>query len=274
MEAPRKDVRRRKGWVVVVGLFGSIAATLGGFVLLRSAFGPAKACDYQESGGRPCGDNTICAMHVANQARCLPFASQSNAMTAPFRADVRFACTQGPLAPKGRSHSFATDAYAVDLMPAPDAAEAVVVAPLDGEVHVYDRCEERDASPNAHNDSPCGAGYGNHVRIWDDTDLVLLGHLARVTVKEGARVKRGDPIGIAGASGQAGSRHVHVVVTRLRPGDHIGTILSSVGNKGGVVTKGLMRARKADGGTDGAVSFDALDCAETPKTWWTAAPSP
>lgn len=258
----------------MAGLFGSIALTLGGFVLLRKAFGPAKTCDYQESGGRACDANTICAMHVANQARCLPFATQSNAMTPPFRSDVAFACTQGPLAPKGRSHSFATDSYAVDLMPRAEVAEAVVVAPLDGEVRVFDRCEERDASPSARNDSPCGAGYGNHVRIWDDTDLVLLGHLARVTVKEGALVKRGDPIGVAGVSGQAGSRHVHVVVTRLRPGDHIGTILGSVGNKGGVVTKGLLRAAPAGGGEARALTFDELDCAEPPKTWWTAAPSP
>ncbi len=255
------------------GLFGSIALTLSGFVLLRSAFGPAKTCDYKESRGRTCGENTICAMHVANQARCLPFATQSNAMASPFRSDVAFACTQGPLAPRGRSHSFATDAYAVDLMPSAEVAEAVVLAPLDGEVHVFDRCEERDASPGARNDSPCGAGYGNHVRIWDDMDLVLLGHLARVTVKEGARVKRGDPIGVAGVSGQAGSRHVHVVVTRLRPGDHIGTILGSVGTKGGVVTKGLFRLEKVDG-VAGAVSFDELDCADKPTTWWTAAPSP
>ncbi len=268
MEAPPRPPRR-KGSLVVGILFVLIALTAAGALFVRAKFGPAQACDY---GGGPasCGENQICAISVGGQGRCLPFASQSSPMAPPFAAGVSFACTQGPRAPKERSHAWATDVFAVDLMPVEDKPEVEVVAPVAGEAHVFDRCEERDAGPSARNDTNCGAGYGNHVRIWDGTDLVLLGHLARVTVKQGAQLKRGDVLGIAGASGQAASRHVHLVVTRLRPGDHIGAILGSPGHKGGVVVRGLLEAKKLPGGAVESVAFDALECAEKPSTWWTA----
>lgn len=267
MEAPPK-APRRKGSAVVGVLFLLIAATAGGILAVRAKFGPAKACDY----GAPepgCVANEICAVSVGGQGRCLNFTAQTEPMAPPFPHGATFTCRQGPRSAKDKSHAWATDVYAVDLMPASILAEAVVVAPVDGEARVYDRCEERDASPKAQNTSNCGAGYGNHVRIWDGTDLVLLGHLARVTVKDGAPVKRGDPIGVAGVSGAAGARHVHLVVTRLRPGDHIGTILTSVGHKGGVVTRGLVRVKKADGTLTNA-TFDELGCAETSETTFAA----
>lgn len=257
--------------MIVAGLFGAIALTAGGFLGLRSAYGPSRTCDYIETaGGRACRENEICAVGVGGQGRCLLITQQNDAMAPPFPRDVPFACTQGPLAPPDRSHAWATDVWAVDLAPREDVAEAQVVSPIDGEVHVHDSCEERDASARAGYDSPCGATYGNHVRIWDGTDLVLLGHLARVEVADGERVRRGQRIGLAGASGKAGSRHVHLVVTRLRPGDHIGVLLGSPGHKGGVVTKGLLRVTGVDAATPEVRAFDALGCAEPPEQWWRA----
>jgi hypothetical protein len=267
MEAPPK-APRRKGSVVVGVLFTLIAATAGGILAVRAKYGPSKACDY----GAPapgCAENEICSINVGGQGRCLNFAVQTEPMLPPFPRGVAFACRQGPKAPKDRSHAWGTDVYAVDLMPAPDLGEVTVTAPLDGEARVYDRCEERDASPGAKNSSNCGAGYGNHVRIWDGTDFVMLAHLARATVKDGMIVKRGDAIGVAGVSGGAGTRHVHVVVTRLRPGDHIGTILGSVGHKGGVVTRGLLRAKK-DGAPVTTPTFDELGCGPDAAPSWTA----
>lgn len=250
---------------MVAVLFGLIGLTIGGIVLVRDKYGPAKACEYGAEGG--CRPNEICAVSVGGQGRCLPFATQSDAMLPPFPASTAFACRQGPRAPKDQSHAWATDVYAVDLMPAEAVAEAEVVAPIAGEARVYDRCEERDASPNAKNSSNCGAGYGNHVRIWDGTDIVLLGHLARATVKDGTRVARGDRIGVAGVSGSAGARHVHLVVTRLRPGDYVDTILQNPGHKGGVVTNGALLLRDASGAPV-TKHFDELGCAkDAPATW-------
>lgn len=265
--APPRDRQLRSGPVVVAVLFGLIGLTAGGILFVRTKFGPAKACDYGAPTG--CGPNEICAVSVGGQGRCLLYATQSEPMIPPFPAPTAFACRQGPRAPKEQSHAWATDVYAVDLMPSPSVAEAEVVAPISGEARVYDRCEERDASPNATNSSNCGAGYGNHIRIWDGTDIVLLGHLARATVKDGARVERGQRIGIAGVSGSAGARHVHLVVTRLRPGDYVDTILQNPGHKGGVVTNGVMLLRDPSGR---AVTkhFDELGCAKDAAEAWTA----
>lgn len=243
--------------------------TAAGALAVRAKFGPAQACDYgaTDANAKTCAEHTICAVSVGGQGRCLPFAKQTEPMTPPLRT---FTCRQGPHSAKDKSHAWGTDVYAVDLMPPAEEKEAVVYAPVDGEAQIYDRCEERDASPDAKNSTTCGAGYGNHVRIWDGTDLVLLGHLARIDVKQGATVKRGDPIGVAGVSGSAGARHVHLVVTRLRPGDHIGTILGSPGHKGGVAVDGMLRAKKVGSDAVTTPAFDELACGETSATAWVA----
>ena len=46
--------------------------------------------------------------------------------------------------------------------------------------------------------------------------MTLYAHLSKVLVKEGAEVAAGEPIGIEGASGRAGNRHLHFSVHRPR----------------------------------------------------------
>ena len=166
----------------------------------------------------------------------------------------RFACTQGPQSKTGRSHSFVGDIFAVDLALPTERAGVEVIAPVSGEAFVFDGCEggERDDGAAAKNSSQCGLGYGNHVKIWDGKTIVLLAHLSRVRVANGP-VKRGDVIGIAGVSGAAGHRHVHVTVTRPAPGgDDARKLLTTPGFKGPVPVRWIVVAGAGAGASEGA----------------------
>ncbi|MBS2015894.1 MAG: hypothetical protein JST00_23605 [Deltaproteobacteria bacterium] len=193
--------------------------------------GRERLCDYTKPA---CGEGQACAFVERDRATCVEIGTADLALGAPFRAKQRFSCTQRARSDAGRTHSFVGDLYAVDLASARDTRTTEVVAPLAGEAFVFDGCEaERADDPNARNDSRCGLGYGNHVKIWDGRHLVMLAHLARATVKNGP-VKRGDVIGIEGVSGGAGQRHVHVTVTRPRAEDDVRKILTTPGWKGKV----------------------------------------
>jgi murein DD-endopeptidase MepM/ murein hydrolase activator NlpD len=54
------------------------------------------------------------------------------------------------------------------------------------------------------------AGYGNLVIIYHSNGITTrYGHLSRITVEPGQRVKRGDQIGHAGSTGRSTGPHVH-----------------------------------------------------------------
>lgn len=54
------------------------------------------------------------------------------------------------------------------------------------------------------------AGYGNLVAIFHNNGITTrFGHLSRITVEAGQRVKRGDQIGHAGSTGRSTGPHVH-----------------------------------------------------------------
>lgn len=194
-------------------------------------------CDYDVSAAAPaCSATEVCAFVERGRSACVTFAKGDVDLIAPFRAGQTFVCTQGARSKAGRSHSFVGDIFAVDLAIASERAGVEVIAPVSGEAFVFDTCEERDDAASAHNSSRCGLGYGNHVKIWDGKTIVLLAHLARARIGNGP-VKRGDVIGIAGVSGAAGHRHVHVTVTRPLPGEDARPLLTTPGFKGAVPVK-------------------------------------
>jgi len=54
------------------------------------------------------------------------------------------------------------------------------------------------------------AGYGNLVVVYHSNGITTrYGHLSRITVEPGQRVKRGDQIGHAGSTGRSTGTHVH-----------------------------------------------------------------
>lgn len=185
-------------------------------------------CDY---AAPHCEPDRVCAFVSPERSQCVTYAQSQQPMPAPLQPGDTFWCSQGGRSAPGRTHSMQGDLFALDLA-SPREGAVDVVAPVEGDAHVFDGCEERAADAQAHNDSRCGLGYGNHVKIWDGENLVLLAHLARVRIGNG-HVRRGDVVGVMGISGAAGHRHVHVTVTRPRPGEDLATILRTPGWKGG-----------------------------------------
>jgi hypothetical protein len=198
------------------------------------------ACDY-ERGDCPTGQ--VCAFIDVRKSQCVPTVDSPKPLSPPFRPGHEFWCSQGGKSGAGRSHSFAGDIFAMDLV-STSPSDVEVVSPVDGTAYVFDDCEERDSRPNAYNNSRCGLGYGNHVKIWDGTNVYLFGHLARVLVKPGP-IHRDQVIGIMGCSGAAPHRHVHLAVSRPSGPKWLSdTRLRFPGKSGGVPVRFRMAANR------------------------------
>ncbi len=240
--------------------------------LTRVAFllvlaGCAKSpCDYAQPR---CGANQVCAFVKKGDARCISYAEEAAEVAAPFRPGTAFWCSQGGRSAAGRTHSFGGDVYALDLA-SPDEGEVEVTSPMDGVAYVFDGCDERRAERTATNNSTCGLGYGNHVRIWNGRDIYLLGHFARVRVKPG-RVRRGEVLGVMGCSGAAGHRHIHLSVTRPQVSDDIEKLLATPGWKAELPVRFRLSAHSAEGAAIDSWS-DAYPCADEAKSAVLAVP--
>lgn len=233
------------------------AVACAGLAVLAAAC--SSPCDYAHGG---CDPGQVCARVDEQKTECVPAEVLDAPVRAPFADGVAFTCSQGAHSPLPRTHSYRHDVYAIDLASAGKDG-AVVVAPVDGQAWVYDGCEERDASATAKNDSRCGQGYGNHVKIWDGQTMVLVGHLSRVTIKDGL-VQAGQPIGTEGVSGAAGSRHVHLSITRPVRGVDAKKLLSTPGLTGRVPVRFRMTLREREAGKVVVRSEDELTCADDP----------
>lgn len=214
-------------------------------------------CNYTSPS---CGAGQVCAFVEREKSRCVSYADVALDLEPPFRKGDQFWCSQGGRSAIGRTHSFQGDLYALDLASSSEA-EVDVVAPVSGTAFVFDECEERDVGVNAHNDSRCGLGYGNHVKIWDGNNIYLFGHLARIVVHSGP-VRRDEVLGAMGCSGAAGHRHVHVTVTRPAPGDDVEKILATPGWKGQVPVRYRLVTRNAVSNEAIVASPDTLPCAD------------
>ncbi len=218
-------------------------------------------CDYDRTR---CPDGQLCARVDEQRAECVAVGQIDAPLRVPFADGTAFTCAQGPRGPGSRTHSFRNDLFAVDLA-STGAEPGVVVAPMDGQAYVFDGCEEREPSAASKNESRCGLGYGNHVRIWDGQTMVLVAHLSRVTVKDGL-VQAGQPIGLEGSSGAAGHRHVHLAVTRPGKGVDAKKMLANAGWTGHQPMRVRLTLRQEDGGAVVVRGVDELRCADDPST--------
>jgi hypothetical protein len=248
----------------------SIAA-LGLAIAALGLAGCGSPCDYTHPS---CDPGHVCARVDGQKTECVLTDELDLPLRAPFLDGHAFSCSQGPRSGLGRTHSFRHDVFAVDL-PSKGTEPGVVVAPMEGEAFVYDGCteaNERDDRAEAKNDSRCGLGYGNHIRIWDGQTMVLIAHLSKVTIKDGV-VRAGQPIGIEGVSGAAGQRHVHMSVTRPAKPElaDVRKILTTPGWVGRIPIHFRLTVRDGEDGTVKVRGVEELGCADDASaraTFW------
>lgn len=139
----------------------------------------------------------------------------------PLPAGTDALCTQG--ANGATSHQYASTRYDLDL-DTPNNASWEVYAPAAGVARVH--TESADS------------GFGYHVNVdLGDGRYVVVAHLSRVLVGDGARVAVGQLIGLEGCTGACQGDHIHI-------GLHQG----SAASKAGSGTSVPARYRVKDGG--------------------------
>lgn len=128
----------------------------------------------------------------------------------PFPAGAVVLCLQGNLSPPGYSHNAPICLHAIDFSNQTGEADQIVAA-ADGVV-AYALA---DSDPN---DMLAGSGFGNHVKIDHGNGyFTLYAHFESVKVREGDRVKAGDPLGKMGQTGNTEVPHLHFSLHRGNP---------------------------------------------------------
>jgi hypothetical protein len=132
-------------------------------------------------------------------------------LSLPVPAGGRVFCTQGVLQPGGHTHAACSDdrRFAIDLASSAFEAPHLVLASADGVGYGWGDCRSTDLNHDPP-DGSCNLGLGNVVRVQHAGGLFTqYAHLAAILIAPGQSVKRGDPIGVEGNSGAAGSKHIH-----------------------------------------------------------------
>ncbi|HJU21889.1 MAG TPA: M23 family metallopeptidase [Casimicrobiaceae bacterium] len=128
----------------------------------------------------------------------------------PIPDGDRIVCGKGMLRPD-TSHNpcVASTRFSFDLISSSFDPPHIVVASADGVAYARGGCPTTDLNyQNAGDD--CNDGWGNYVRVQHDPSLYTqYAHLSAILVHDGQRIVRGQPIGIEGNTGQAGSKHIH-----------------------------------------------------------------
>jgi hypothetical protein len=148
---------------------------------------------------------------VAGRCRPLPTQGADMALALPVPSGARVFCTQGVLQPNGSTHAACSDdrRFALDLASSAFEPPLLVLASADGVAYGWGDCRSTDLNHDPP-DATCNLGLGNVVRVQHAKGLYTqYAHLSAVLIEPGQRVKRGDPIGIEGNSGAAGSKHIH-----------------------------------------------------------------
>jgi hypothetical protein len=165
-----------------------------------------------------CATGRVCVNITPNHAECRPVAAEApvGVLALPVDAATEVYCTH---ASGEGSHAWENALWALDLDSAYDGPPATIRASAEGIAYVFPRdetCVAPPGTPARSDDQPCGEGWGNHVKVFHGAGyFTLYAHLARVAVRDGQRVTRGEALGTEGSTGMAGHRHVHWSVQRL-----------------------------------------------------------
>ena len=147
---------------------------------------------------------------ATGSCRALPAGGEME-LSLPVPAGTRVFCTQGVLAPDGYTHAACSGdrRFAIDLASSAYEAPNLVLASADGVAYGWGDCRSTDLNHDPP-DATCNLGLGNVVRVQHHGGLFTeYAHLSAILVIPGQIVKRGEPIGIEGNSGAAGSKHIH-----------------------------------------------------------------
>jgi hypothetical protein len=190
------------------------AALLSPVLIAHAAAG---ACIV--GGPRDCPAGAYCAAEfdladascpVSGSCRPLP-AGGEIALALPVPAGARVFCTQGVLESGGHTHAACSEdrRFAIDLASSAFEAPLLVLASADGVAYGWGDCRSTDLNHDPP-DATCNLGLGNVVRVQHAGGLFTqYAHLSAILIVPGQSVKRGDPIGVEGNSGAAGSKHIH-----------------------------------------------------------------
>jgi hypothetical protein len=127
----------------------------------------------------------------------------------PIPSGESIFCAKGDLMASG-SHAVCSPAgrFAFDFATPAFSPPHLVLASADGVAWPFTGCPSADLD-RAREDR-CNFGWGNMVHVEHAPGLyTVYAHLASVLVTPGQKIVRGEPIGVEGNSGAAGSKHVH-----------------------------------------------------------------
>jgi hypothetical protein len=148
---------------------------------------------------------------VAGKCRPLPSEGGDVTLALPVPSGARVFCTQGVLQPDGSTHASCSDdrRFALDLASSAFEPPLLVLASADGVAYGWGDCRSTDLNHDPP-DATCNLGLGNVVRVQHPKGLYTqYAHLSSILIEPGQPVKRGEPIGVEGNSGAAGSKHIH-----------------------------------------------------------------
>lgn len=158
-----------------------------------------------------CPDKMVCAkFNDKGDSKCFDIPAVAPAVfDLPFDLKTKVICAQS-----GRfssaSHIYRNMLYAIDLATPYDKPASTIRAVADGKAFVHTGCPNPTGQLDQTKTDRCGEGYGNHVRILHtDGYISLYAHLSEVYVKNGELVKKHQRLGLEGATGFAGYRHLH-----------------------------------------------------------------
>lgn len=188
-----------------------------GTVKSRTVAQEQSSCNIEKNN---CSIGSVCVNTFKGKSECKPIPETAplNNFILPFDKNTEVICTHSMGV---GSHSWVNAYYALDLANPYNEPPAIIRASADGTAFVFygkdgKLCQEPKGPRNNTETDNCGNGWGNRVKILHENGYFsFYVHLSSVQIRNGQNVKQGDPIGIMGATGQAGHRHLHWSVNKL-----------------------------------------------------------
>jgi hypothetical protein len=168
------------------------------FFLMANTYAAAISCTYGVT--HSCPEGYVCSKMDKDRDECVALPDKLIEVDFPFLKRQNIACYKSVVLDEETTHAYWSSRFAADLY-SPYGTHAKIVSVFDGVVYTNTGC--------APFDSQCGAWYGNSVKVIGDNGyMAFYAHLSQVKVQNGQRVKKGQVIGVEGATGGVGNAPV------------------------------------------------------------------